>query len=251
MQIDEIPSCGTPAGARRRVRGLPGAPRRTRSGGERDSPPQSRPLLAPFHALVGDCAGEIRGRGRGHRQWAGTRTGRPDGPDGGRDWGSRGALAPGVSPRAADIDRRGCRGGGRRLQCALAGLTFVLEELQRHFAPTVFGATFMAVLTADVVTRSLTSQLPVFHVASPPPQPLLALLVFLVLGLLTGVLGVAFNRGLPGGGTLRGQARPRDRITGRVRPRLHFDCDNPTARERPPFSLHWYRTARQPLALCI
>jgi chloride channel protein, CIC family len=75
----------------------------------------------------------------------------------------------------------------------LAGLTFVLEELQRHFAPTVFGATFVAALTADVVTRSLTSQLPVFHVASPPPQPLLALPVFLVLGLLTGALGVAFN----------------------------------------------------------
>ena len=78
----------------------------------------------------------------------------------------------------------------------LAGLTFVLEELQGHFAPTVFGATFVAALTADVVTRSLTSQLPVFHVESPPPPPLLALPAFLVLGLLTGVLGVAFNRAL-------------------------------------------------------
>ena len=78
----------------------------------------------------------------------------------------------------------------------LAGLTFVLEELQRHFAPAVFGAAFVAAVTADVLTRSLTSQLPVFHVASAPAPPLVALPVFLGLGLLAGVLGVAFNRSL-------------------------------------------------------
>lgn len=78
----------------------------------------------------------------------------------------------------------------------LAGVTFVLEELQRHFAPTLIGAAFVAAVTADVVTRSLTSQLPVFHVVPPPVPPLVALPVFLVLGLLAGVLGVAFNRGL-------------------------------------------------------
>ena len=78
----------------------------------------------------------------------------------------------------------------------LAGLAFVLEEVQRHFAPTVFGAAFVAALTADIVTRSLTSQLPVFHVAPYPTLPLLLLPAFLVVGLLTGLLGVAFNRGL-------------------------------------------------------
>jgi len=78
----------------------------------------------------------------------------------------------------------------------LAGLTFVLEELQGHFASTVFGATFAAALTADVMTRSLTDQLPVFHVEPPPLPPLLALPAFLALGLLTGVLGVVFNRSL-------------------------------------------------------
>jgi CIC family chloride channel protein len=78
----------------------------------------------------------------------------------------------------------------------LAGLIFVLEELQRHFAPTLIGAAFIAAVTADVVTRSLTSQLPVFHIAPPPVPPLAALPVFLGLGLLAGVLGVAFNRGV-------------------------------------------------------
>src|SRR5215468_1867916 len=103
-----------------------------------------------------------------------------------------------VSPRERQTLIAAGAGAGlaAAFNAPLAGLTFVLEELQRHFAPTVFGATFVAALTADVVTRSLTSQLPVFHVASPPPQPLLALPVFLVLGLLTGVLGVVFNRGV-------------------------------------------------------
>jgi chloride channel protein, CIC family len=76
----------------------------------------------------------------------------------------------------------------------LAGLAFVLEEVQRHFAPTVFGATFVAALTADIVTRSLTSQLPIFHVAPYPIPPLMSLPAFLMVGLFTGLLGVAFNR---------------------------------------------------------
>jgi chloride channel protein, CIC family len=51
-------------------------------------------------------------------------------------------------------------------------------------------------VTADVLTRSLTSQLPVFHITSAPAPSLVALPVFLGLGLLAGVLGVAFNRSL-------------------------------------------------------
>ena len=80
----------------------------------------------------------------------------------------------------------------------LAGLLFVLEELQRHFAPTVFGAAFVAALVADVMTRYLTNQLPVFHVEIIPTPPLVALPAFLGLGVLTGLLGVVFNRSLLG-----------------------------------------------------
>ena len=80
----------------------------------------------------------------------------------------------------------------------LAGLIFVLEELQRHFAPMVFGAAFVAALIADVMTRSLTNQLLVFHVELIPAPPLVALPAFLGLGVLMDLLGVAFNRSLLG-----------------------------------------------------
>jgi CIC family chloride channel protein len=93
-------------------------------------------------------------------------------------------------------------GGGAGLAAAfnapLAGLVFVLEEIQRDFTPHVFGAAFVAAVTADVVTRSLTGQLAVFHVPAYSTPPLVALPAFLILGVLGGVLGVAFNRGLLG-----------------------------------------------------
>lgn len=95
----------------------------------------------------------------------------------------------------------------------LAGLIFVLEEVQRHFAPTVFGATFVAALGADVLTRLCTNQLPVFHVESLPTPPLMALPAFLGLGVVTGLLGSLFNRSLLG--TMIGFARLGTWLTGR------------------------------------
>jgi chloride channel protein, CIC family len=94
----------------------------------------------------------------------------------------------------------------------LAGLIFVLEEVQRHFAPTVFGATFVAAMIADVMTRFFTNQLPVFHVESLPTPPLMALPALLGLGVLTGLLGIVFNRGLLG--TMTGFARWGDSLRG-------------------------------------
>jgi len=80
----------------------------------------------------------------------------------------------------------------------LAGLVFVLEELQRDFAPAVFATTLIASATADVVTRSLMGQLPVFHTAVATAPPLAALPVSLLIGLLAALLGVLFNRTLVG-----------------------------------------------------
>jgi CIC family chloride channel protein len=93
-------------------------------------------------------------------------------------------------------------GGGAGLAAAfnapLAGVIFVLEEVQRDFRPMVFGAAFIAAAMANIVARVLTDQAPVFAVPSYPVLPLATLPVFIVLGLATGILGVAFNRALIG-----------------------------------------------------
>jgi CIC family chloride channel protein len=78
----------------------------------------------------------------------------------------------------------------------LAGVIFVLEELRRDFAPGALTAGFVASVTADVVARLLLGQSPVFHVASSPVPPLSSLPLFLMLGLVAGLLGVVFNRAL-------------------------------------------------------
>lgn len=78
----------------------------------------------------------------------------------------------------------------------LAGLIFVLEELQRDFRPMVFGAAFIAAAAADVVSRLFSGQLPVFSAPAYPAPALSLLPAFAVLGAVAGVLGVAFNRGL-------------------------------------------------------
>lgn len=80
----------------------------------------------------------------------------------------------------------------------LAGLIFVLEELQRDFRPTVFGAAFVAAATADVVSRVFGGQLPVFTVPAYHTPPLAALPIFAILGIAAGLLGVLFNRNLVG-----------------------------------------------------
>ena len=64
----------------------------------------------------------------------------------------------------------------------LAGLMFVLEEVQKDFRQAVFGAAFIAAATADVVARFASGQLPVFAVPSYPVPALSVLPVFALLG---------------------------------------------------------------------
>ncbi len=80
----------------------------------------------------------------------------------------------------------------------LAGLIFVLEEVQKDFRQAVFGAVFVAAATADIVARLVSGQLPVFHVPSYPVPSLAALPAFGVLGIVAGLLGVVYNRSLIG-----------------------------------------------------
>jgi CIC family chloride channel protein len=81
----------------------------------------------------------------------------------------------------------------------LAGLIFVLEELQGNFTPVVFVAAFLASVSADVVSRLLVGGDPVFHLEAVSSGTGARELPFaLVLGALAGGLGILFNRGLLG-----------------------------------------------------
>ena len=78
---------------------------------------------------------------------------------------------------------------------------FVLEELQHGFSASVFGTALISAVTADVVMRTVSGQRPEFIVPTFPAPPLSSIPLFLGLGVLCGLLGAAFNKGIMG--TLR------------------------------------------------
>lgn len=84
----------------------------------------------------------------------------------------------------------------------LAGLIFVLEEVQRDFDPAMFAAALVASLVADVVGRLLSGGAPAFGVEVAPAS-LAALFAYALLGIACGLSGVAFNRALMWGSNPR------------------------------------------------
>ena len=80
----------------------------------------------------------------------------------------------------------------------LAGVIFVLEELQGNFTPVVFVAAFLASVCGDIVSRLLAGEAPVFHLHEVPLMQLQELPFALILGGLAGLAGIVFNRGLLG-----------------------------------------------------
>ncbi len=105
-------------------------------------------------------------------------------------------------------------GGGlaAAFNAPLAGLIFVLEEIQKNFAPGVFTATFLASVTADAVCRLLLGQTAVFHTTPIPTPPVASIPLFAVLGAIAGLIAVAFNRGLLWTMDLFDRSEPRFRV---------------------------------------
>ncbi|KAB2963766.1 MAG: H(+)/Cl(-) exchange transporter ClcA, partial [Thermoanaerobaculia bacterium] len=94
----------------------------------------------------------------------------------------------------------------------LAGLVFVLEEVQRNFSPGIFSASFLASVTADVVARLALGQTAVFHSPNPGTPPISGLPFYLVLGVVAGIVGVLFNRALLGGLAAANRVPQRGRV---------------------------------------
>lgn len=105
-------------------------------------------------------------------------------------------VKPGEGERRALIAAGAGAGLAAAFNAPLAGVIFVLEELQGSFTPVVFVAAFLASVVADVVGRVLTGEMPVFRLRDMPAPTLHALPVALLLGLLCGLGGVLFNRSL-------------------------------------------------------
>ena len=107
-------------------------------------------------------------------------------------------VKPGEGERRALLSAGAGAGLAAAFNAPLAGVMFVLEELQGNFTPVVFVAAFLASVTADVVGRLLAGDAPMFHLPDMAAPGLGTLAPALLLGLLAGVGGVAFNRCLLG-----------------------------------------------------
>ncbi len=107
-------------------------------------------------------------------------------------------VKPGEGERKALISAGAGAGLAAAFNAPLAGMIFVLEELQLGLTPVIFVAAFLASVTADVVCRVLTGETPVFALHDVHAPSLAALPVALILGGLAGLGGVVFNRALIG-----------------------------------------------------
>lgn len=75
----------------------------------------------------------------------------------------------------------------------LAGVVFSLEELHKNFSPPVLLSAMAASLTADYVSRNFFGIRPIFDFHTLPVLPMKYFGLLLLLGVITGLMGVAFN----------------------------------------------------------
>ncbi len=75
----------------------------------------------------------------------------------------------------------------------LAGVIFGLEELHKNFSPPVLLSAMAASLTADYVSRHFFGIQPIFDFHTLPVLPMNYIGLLLLLGLITGILGLVFN----------------------------------------------------------
>lgn len=105
-------------------------------------------------------------------------------------------VRPGEGERRALISAGAGAGLAAAFNSPLAGMIFVLEELQGKITPVVFIAAFLASVAADVVSRVLIGESPVFPLHNLAVPTLHAIPLALILGVICGFAGVLFNRAL-------------------------------------------------------
>ncbi len=107
-------------------------------------------------------------------------------------------LAPNRVERKILISAGAGAGLAAAFNAPLAGVFFILEELQNSLNQIVLVTAFVACVTADIVCRLITGHLPVFHIKLTSYPDIGMFPFFLLLGLFLGYLGLLFNRSLLG-----------------------------------------------------
>lgn len=78
----------------------------------------------------------------------------------------------------------------------LSGVVFALEELHKNFSPAVLMSAIAAAVTADVVTQCFFGYGPIFQFSTLCSLPVRYYGIVLITGIIVGLLGNLFNRGL-------------------------------------------------------
>jgi len=78
----------------------------------------------------------------------------------------------------------------------LAGVVFALEEVHKNFSPLVFVSAMVASLTSTFVAGELLGVRPIFNLQYLPVMPLNNYFYLILLGIVTGLFGILFNKTL-------------------------------------------------------
>lgn len=76
----------------------------------------------------------------------------------------------------------------------LAGVMFALEEVHKNFSPLVLLSALSSALSADFIASGFFGLKPVFNFRNLDPLPLKLYFYIILLGIIIGVLGVAFSK---------------------------------------------------------
>ncbi|ULO05644.1 ClC family H(+)/Cl(-) exchange transporter [Paenibacillus sp. 19GGS1-52] len=78
----------------------------------------------------------------------------------------------------------------------IAGVIFALEEVHMNFSPLVMIAALSSSLVADFISKEFFGMNPIFHFANIGAIPLNQYYHLIILGIIVGVMGIVFNKGI-------------------------------------------------------
>ena len=78
----------------------------------------------------------------------------------------------------------------------LSGIIFALEEIHRNFSPLVLLPAMAAAISADFISKNFLGMNPSLNFNEINPIPLKYYWILIILGVLTGIMGVIFSKGI-------------------------------------------------------